>query len=311
MIRFENENEVPVLILFFNRLGGMENTFNILREIKAKYIYLASDGARSESESFGVDLIRNKVESFIDWPCEIKTLYRKDNLGCKLAVSTAIQWFFSEVDAGIVLEDDCTPNLTFFKFCKNMLNAYRGDKSVATISGRKHFDIDMNQDYSFCNRFFCWGWASWSDRITGLDVDEPYSATYELHSRPECTIENMYVNGVIGLLKSKQVNSWAYSYEMLFREKHQYCIVPNANMIRNVGFGDGGTHSKSWLEDPRPFEELANCEFRNDYLITPKTEYLRKGLLQEYKGFFWLFIFSRSKYLKLIRLCYRWLRKRF
>lgn len=302
MIKFKNENEVPVLILSFNRLGGMQDTFNILREIKVKYIYLASDGARSESESFDVDAIRSKVESFIDWPCEVKTLFQKENLGCKRAVHTAVQWFFSEVDAGIVLEDDCVPNKRFFSYCRNMLNNYRSDLRVATISGRKHFDLDMHQDYSFCSRFFCWGWASWSDRILGLDVELPYKSNFKLLNTPSGIVERLYVQGVLGLLSSRQVNSWAYSYEMLFRNKHQYCIIPNGNLIRNVGFGTDGTHSNTWTHDPMVYEEAISIAFNPAYDPVEYDKYLHTGLLSEYRGRVGLLVFSQIKYLKTIRL---------
>ena len=48
----------------------------------------------------------------VDWDCDVKKLYRQKNLGCKIAMSNAITWFFENVEEGIILEDDCLKEVT-------------------------------------------------------------------------------------------------------------------------------------------------------------------------------------------------------
>src|SRR5690348_13591188 len=102
------EFDIPILFLVFNRPGTTKEVFEEIRKIKPKQLFIAADGARSEKEQIECNKVK-AIFNKIDWPCQVKTLYRTKNLGCGLAVSTAITWFFSEVEEGIILEDDILP----------------------------------------------------------------------------------------------------------------------------------------------------------------------------------------------------------
>lgn len=115
--------ETPILFLTFNRLDTTKRVFKSIKAAHPKKLYIASDGPRANV--FGEDLkvkeVRDFIESNIDWECEVKTLFRDKNLGCKLAVSGAIDWFFENEERGIILEDDCLPNQSFFQFCRSVI----------------------------------------------------------------------------------------------------------------------------------------------------------------------------------------------
>ena len=124
-----NKFDTPILFIVFNRPDCADKVFEEIRSIRPKRLFVAADGPRSNQpgEKEKCDLVQ-KITLRIDWECELKTLFRESNLGCKKAVSSAIDWFFEHVEEGIILEDDCLPDLSFFRFCQELLEIYRDDK---------------------------------------------------------------------------------------------------------------------------------------------------------------------------------------
>ena len=118
-----------VLFLVFSRLDTTKQVFESIRQAKPPRLYIAADGAREvkEGEAEKVKAVRDYITSNIDWECEVKTLFREQNFGCKMAVSGAIDWFFQNEEMGIILEDDCLPSQSFFGFVRIYL------KSIKTI----------------------------------------------------------------------------------------------------------------------------------------------------------------------------------
>jgi hypothetical protein len=135
-------NTVPVLFLVFNRIESTKRVFLEIGKAKPRKLFIASDGAREnkEGEKEVVKQIREYILKNINWKCEVKTRFREKNLGCKNAVADGISWFFDNVEEGIILEDDCLPSQSFFRFCQEMLEKYRDDerKFIDYISHSKY-----------------------------------------------------------------------------------------------------------------------------------------------------------------------------
>ncbi|QKI89775.1 hypothetical protein [Thiomicrorhabdus xiamenensis] len=290
----------------------MSEVLASVREYAPDVIYLASDGPREwiKGEDLKVLELRNYVESAIDWDCEVKTLFQKKNLGCKKSVHEAVQWFFSQEEKGVVLEDDIVPSLNFFKFCEEMLEFYKYDRSVASIGGRNELgEFDPENGFLFSSKFFCWGWASWADRVIGLDLDVSSNQIIKKQVlKPLNWAERCLVEGMYGLIESKQVNSWAYQYDINFRANNQLQILPERNMIKNVGLSIIGAHSSGASDDfvdvfegflPKPNKEaevLKNQQFIDAYLK------------KRYGSIFRLYFFSKVKYLKSLKILLKKLR---
>jgi hypothetical protein len=155
----------PILFIIFNRPESTSEVFDVIKKHKPHNLFLAADGPRGskEGEANLCELTRKLVLENIDWDCNLTTLFRDENLGCKVAVSTAITWFFNNVEQGIILEDDCVPSTTFFSFCEAMLNKYRNDESVMHIGGTNFLDdkIAIHDSYYFSKMVHIWGWATW------------------------------------------------------------------------------------------------------------------------------------------------------
>ncbi|MEM6804755.1 MAG: hypothetical protein AAF696_25380, partial [Bacteroidota bacterium] len=159
------QNCPPVLFLVFNRPDVTKRVFDAIKAAKPKRLYVAADGPRSHKagEAQKVEEVR-RITSQIDWDCELFSLFRDENLGCKLAVSSAINWFFEQEEAGIILEDDCLPDPSFFDFCAEMLEHYKDENRVMKITGSNFIGQHFKQNqysYFFSHYTHVWGWASW------------------------------------------------------------------------------------------------------------------------------------------------------
>src|SRR4030042_6453503 len=141
----------PVLFLIFNRPDTTEKVFDEIRKAKPKKLFVAADGPRQDKqgEKEKVGRARQIVIDGIDWDCEIKTLFRDKNLGCKVAVSSAINWFFENEEMGIILEDDCLPHQSFFRFCGELLEKYKDDERIMVISGENLLFGRKRTNYSY------------------------------------------------------------------------------------------------------------------------------------------------------------------
>ncbi len=163
----------PVLFLVFNRPDSTRKVFDAIRSARPPKLYITADGPRPDrpAEAKLCSEVR-AIASAVDWPCEVKTLFRESNLGCKAGVSSGITWFFSHEDEGIILEDDVLPVPTFFNFCDEMLERYRDDARVSMISGcnliSNHFS--PKQSYFFSRYNLIWGWATWRRAWQHYDV---------------------------------------------------------------------------------------------------------------------------------------------
>lgn len=237
-----------VLFLVFNRLDTTKQVFEAIRQAKPPRLYVAADGAREtkEGEADRVKAVRDYIMSNIDWECEVKTLFREQNYGCKMAVSGAIDWFFENEEMGIILEDDCLPSQSFFWFCEELLERYKDDMRVGQISG-DNFQKGIKRgesDYYFSIYNHIWGWASWANRWKNYNVNlknlDDTKFIKELFDDKK-TIG--YWVQTFETMKKQLINTWDYQWTFTLWNNKQLTILPNINMIENVGFGADATHT--------------------------------------------------------------------
>jgi hypothetical protein len=159
-----NYNVAPILFLVFNRPETTARVFEAIRNAKPSRLYIAADGPRDFIyNEYAVCAKTREIASRVDWDCDVETLFRAENLGCKAAVSSAISWFFSHEEEGIILEDDCLPCESFFYFTTILLEKYRHDERIAHIAGSNFQDGKKVGDgsYYFSDLYNIWGWATW------------------------------------------------------------------------------------------------------------------------------------------------------
>lgn len=238
-----------VLFLIFNRLDTTKRVFEAIRQAKPSKLYIAADGARNnkEGESEKVKAVRDFIINNIDWQCEIKTLFREKNLGCKYAVSSAITWFFENESMGIILEDDCLPVQSYFWYCQELLERYKEDERIWHLGGT-NFQNGIRRgeaDYYYSKYNHVWGWASWSSRWKFYDVKlNNIKNTEFLNSTFKNTIVQQYWQDLFKTVKDDKIDTWDYQWVFTVWANNGLAIIPNVNMISNIGFGLDATHTK-------------------------------------------------------------------
>jgi hypothetical protein len=239
-----------VLFIIFNRPDTTHTVFEQIRVVKPPRLYIAADGPRADrpGEVALCEQAREIVDK-IDWPCEAKSLFRDTNLGCKEAVSGAITWFFEQEEEGIILEDDCLPAISFFKFCDTLLIKYRLDQNIRHISG-DNFQYGKkwgDASYYFSNLTHVWGWASW--RRVWKDYDKELSRYTEEDAADKLSAifaDPLIVESWLHIfkeLKAGKIDTWDFQLAFTNLFNNGLCIIPNDNLVSNIGFGEHATHT--------------------------------------------------------------------
>lgn len=241
----------PVLFLVFNRPERTREVFSAIRAARPSRLFVAADGPRPErfGEAERCDAVR-AIATAVDWPCEVYTLFRDTNLGCGRAVSEAISWFFSQVPEGIVLEDDCRPDPSFFGFCSALLQRYRSDRRVFKIAGTNplgRWPGPESSDYFFSSFGYSWGWASWSDRWAAFDLKLDDWLDFELVSHARFYPFSRQRNKGFRATNAGQIDTWDYQWHFAISRNHGLVVVPKVNLICNIGFEAEATHTRNVL----------------------------------------------------------------
>lgn len=246
--------ETPVLFLIFNRLETTKKILEEIKKAKPKQLFIAADGPRNIDEKKKTDAIRKYVLKNVDWRCDVKTLFREKNLGCKYAVSSAITWYFENVEEGIILEDDCLPSQSFFRFCQEMLEKYKDNQKVMHVSGTNiEGTSKIKEDYFFSDTFNVWGWATWRRAWKNYDVEmKSWKKSWlKALSRRKTGIINMLRYLRINWLTYKGgIDTWDYQWDFSCLINDGVSIVPKKNLISNIGVG-GGTHNTNYNDSKK------------------------------------------------------------
>lgn len=261
--------ETPILFLIFNRPETTRLVWQEIKKIRPKYLFLAADGARFDDELSLVTEARNIVLRDIDWDCQLTTLLRDKNLGCKAAGISALNWFFDQVEEGIILEDDCLPSQSFFIYCRELLIKYRHYNQVMHISGNFFQKLPATSDsYYFSHIPHIWGWATWRRAWRFYDVNMVTFPSFKTSS----AISNIFSSRSAQLFwldvftKNYQQldNGWDFQWTYALFNSNGLSITPNINLVKNIGFGQGATHSTT------VDSKLANLTLNNfHHLVHP------------------------------------------
>lgn len=238
----------PTLLILYNRPEKTKRLLEELKKIKPKNLYIFCDGPKNTEDKQKIAEIKQLVKG-ISWTKNVSTRFEKKNLGCKNGVSSAISWFFSKVDAGIILEDDCLPNESFFKYSNELLKKYKDDTRISLIAGTNSgFTVNTDSSYIFSTFSNIWGWASWSDRWNSykwlkLEGKELLVTANVLDNLKAKNIPDSFIQNTLNSLKG-DLDTWDYIWTMSNILNNRVSIIPKVNMISNIGFGEDSTHTK-------------------------------------------------------------------
>ena len=242
----------PVILIIFNRPSTTEKVFETIRQAKPSKLLVIADGPRPDQvgEVEKCMAARSVIDK-VDWYCEGLKKYSDSNLGCALSPANGLNWAFEHVEEAIILEDDCIPHPTFYRFCEETLDRYRYDTRVMHISGNNYHPGIQRSDYSyFFSRYpLSWGWATWRRAWQNFD--------FVMKQWPEIRTFN-YLNDIF---KEKRIaDSWAKTFQFVY-DKNLDCwdfqwtfacflqnglsIIPSVNLVSNIGSGQDATHTTS------------------------------------------------------------------
>jgi hypothetical protein len=290
----------PVVFFAYKRPDTTQQFLDLFQGSGAKVIYVFSDGPLREEDSEEVAKVRRTIDDFAkEFPSmTIHRHYAKKNFGLKKNIIAGLTKVFAEVDAAIIIEDDCLPHPDFFAFCSEMLTKYEDDDRVMAVNGTS---VGGGSDYSYDFTRYpqCWGWATWArawklydPNLTVVDSDEWHDMKREIWSDP---VARWYWDSMLHLVKWGQVKTWDFQWSMTLLTHGGYAISPHTNLITNIGFGESATNTKtktpvanlathalSWpLRHPADVEENSNVTRRSEQLFYTNMVAIL-GMLRQY-----------------------------
>jgi len=243
--------------------------FDQIRKLRPEKLYVGADGPRANRpDDIQKCAETRRIIEQVDWQCEVHTLFQEKNLGCGEGPSRAISWFFEQEPEGIIVEDDCLPSLSFFQYAEELLEKYRDDKRVMMIAANnieQPGDREKEFSYTFSNITYCWGWATWARAWKLFDYKmghyrevarkgyllSSYRTVYE-KTAWEYIFSRMYE----GDDRTSRKTIWDYQWQFACMINSGLIIVPNKNLVENLGFGEGASNTI----DPNAFSHVLSCE---------------------------------------------------
>lgn len=246
--------EIPVLLVVFNRPDTALQVIRAIKKVKPKKLYIAADGPGGPHNKNAklCKETRETVLDEVDWDCEVLTLFREENLGCARGVSGAVSWFFETEEMGIILEDDCVPDTSFFYFCEELLHRYKDDNRIMQIGG---CNIQQGKSHGPASYYFSryaeiWGWATWKRAWKHFDFDMIHYHDFVEQGGlknlfPDSAVENRWKKNFEFIKNESPPSVWGYRWMYSIWKENGLSITPNVSLVQNVGFDERAVHTKS------------------------------------------------------------------
>ncbi|MEI7848051.1 MAG: hypothetical protein WCK35_19785 [Chloroflexota bacterium] len=256
MIETIKQDCPPILFLIFNRPDVTYKVFERIREARPRQLYIAADGPRLNVPTDIEDCeLARQVVKLVNWDCEVQTLFRERNLGCKLGVRSAIDWFFEQVEAGIILEDDCLPSPDFFSYCAELLERHKDHTQILSINGFNFgYHADGPFSYSFTHYFNMWGWATWRRCARQIDYQMEEWGLVNKNWFLLRVLRSWFFDfdwkwikhwrTIFDELAKNSIDTWDYYWVYSGLKTGMFSIVPHRNLIKNIGFNNDATHTR-------------------------------------------------------------------
>ncbi|WP_216901919.1 glycosyltransferase family 2 protein [Synechococcus sp. CCY 9618] len=244
----------PILLIAWRRPQQTQRVIESIRPMRPSHVFVACDGPRPDhAEDIElVEAVKEVCRSEINWPCTIEKRYSKANQGCRIGVSDAVSWFFSNVEEGIILEDDCRPSQEFLPFCSELLERYRDDSRIWGIAGSNFQGGTWRGDgsYYFSRYPHCWGWASWRRCWKHYDSELKSWPALKKSDLMETIFtdptEKAFWSNTWDLLRNEgEPDTWDYQWCYTVFANGGLIALPNQNLVENIGYGADATHTKT------------------------------------------------------------------
>jgi hypothetical protein len=241
----------PIVFAIFNRPETTRIVFDQIRNVRPRELFIIADGPRSDHLNDREKCNRTRsIVKDIDWECQVYQNFSSENMGAGPRMATGITWAFDHVDQAIILEDDCLPSMSFFRFCEELLAHYANDARIMHISGNNFLPHEEFSQYSYLFSMYSinWGWATWKRAWKMFDYNMkqwPYIRDHKLlkniiHDRAlfqfwQRNLEKVFRDGR---------DVWDYRWLLSCWVQNGLSILPSRNLVKNIGIGPDATHTK-------------------------------------------------------------------
>lgn len=243
----------PVAMFVFNRPDHTARLLARLAEIRPRTLLVVADGPREGNAADARNCA--KVRELIDripWECQQIRELAPANLGCRDRVASGLSWVFSGVEEAIILEDDCLPDPSFFRFCEELLARYRDDERVMMISGDNFLPgaLAGRESYYFSRYAHIWGWASWRRAWRHYDVGITEWARLRetdwlLRAVEGNRSAERFWARCFDLAHEGAVDTWDYQWVFACFARRGLSAMPRTNLVSNIGFDEHATHTRA------------------------------------------------------------------
>ncbi len=244
----DNTTDIPIALVIYKRLDVTRRVFAAIAAARPRRLYVIADGPRDESEAARCAETRAIIRE-VDWNCEVSTNYAETNLGLKRRVSSGLDWVFAHEEQAIILEDDCLPDPTFFRYCVELLDRYRDDERIMQIAGTNPLRgaYRPESSYFFTSYIHISGWATWRRAWQYFDVTMSQWADPAVRGGVLSQLidpkERQFQCEMWTQVYDGKVDSWAYPWAFACRARNGLSTMPRDNLISNIGFGPEATHT--------------------------------------------------------------------
>lgn len=243
--------KTPVCLIIFRRPEHTARVLEALAKVRPAKLLVVADGPRPDhpGDIEACAATKELIER-ISWDCEVVTNYSDVNLGCGERVATGIDWVFEQVEEAIILEDDCVPHPSFFRFCDEMLEKYRHDTRVMHINGStyRRGPMPIPDSYYFSRGIGCWGWATWRRSWDHFDLHvKSWSSVRNTRFLRDVIDNDQFVSEYQAALdtayESGGMVSWDHQWAFACWVNSGLAICPRHNLVSNEGCGPEATHT--------------------------------------------------------------------
>lgn len=237
-------NKYPVVLFLYQRPDSTQTILDLIVRAGIKKIYIYLDGPKTESDKDLSNQVKKVVKSFITSHSSIEfvTHYSSSNKGLKKSIITGLNQVFRIEDAAIILEDDCIPNLDFFKFTQEMLSHYRDTPNILSIAGTSVGKYSP-YSYDFSRYQLCWGWATWKRAWQKYEPDLGSLSEFKLNYLSP--LSSIYWHNILSLVRKNLIDTWDYQWSFTHFINRGLSIIPTTNLVTNIGFDSMATNTKS------------------------------------------------------------------
>ncbi|AKG21135.1 hemolytic protein HlpA [Calothrix sp. 336/3] len=261
--------KTPVVFVIFKRPHTTAKVLDAIRQAKPEKLFVVADGPRSDrpDEPEKCAATRAIIDQ-VDWDCEVMKHYSDTNLGCATRLPSGLDWVFEQVEEAIIIEDDCVPHPTFFPFCEELLERYRDDSRVGLIAAQNGFLERKKTDYSYYFSRYngSWGWATWKRSWQNYDQ---YMKLWPEFKAQGC-LNNIfpdfwtvkYWSDIFDEMYSNPCGyTWDYQWTFACFLQSYLTVIPNVNLVSNIGFGADSTHFLDRQDNPYENQPTEMMEF--------------------------------------------------